>query len=87
MPEENLEPAALAEHFEMVEVPVREGEGVVEEGERLDEEGERLDEVAGNLIYADADNIQEMWFPLKKLENLTVLEVQLQGQKIQRRIW
>jgi hypothetical protein len=90
--EENPEPAALAEHFEMVEVPVREGERVVEEGECMDEEGEHLDEkierldeeggdeVAGNLIYADANNIQERQFPLKKLESLTLLEIQLQGQ-------
>lgn len=69
LPEENPEPAALFEHFEMVEVPVREGERVVEEGECMDEKGEHLDEeierldekggdeVAGNLIYADANNI------------------------------
>jgi hypothetical protein len=86
LPEENPEPSVLAEHLEMVEVPVREGERVVEEGERLDAEGEHLDEegagdeVAGNLIYPDADNIQERQFPLKELENLTFLEVQLQGQ-------
>ncbi len=44
LPKENPEPAALSEHFEMVEVPVREGERVVEEGECMDEEGEHLDE-------------------------------------------
>jgi hypothetical protein len=90
--EENPEPAALSEHFEIVEVPsvkegvvVEEGECMDEEGEHLDEEIERLDEeggdeVAGNLIYTDANNIQERQFPLKKLESLTLLEVQLQRQ-------
>ncbi len=73
MPEKNPEPASLSENFEIVEVPsVKEGERVVEEGECMDEEGEHLDEeggdeVAGNLIYTDANNIQERQFPLKKL--------------------